>query len=179
MLNRIMKESLLKADARVVSFVLRFCVLLMAAVGLSYAALDNGLFQSVMNNWAMLVGSILKVFKLPVEIVEQKVVLPGVFGIDISLECSGVPHLLLFFSAVFAYPTTMRMRLLGALLAMIAVFTINLLRLIALFMTGINAPELFDIAHLYIWGGVSYIALTVVWLLWLQYANAQSPILRN
>ena len=143
---------------------------------LYYAASLNGFFQPAMNSWAVLVGSFLKVYGFPVAVLEQRVVLPGVFGIDISLECTGVPHLLLFLSAVFAYPALPRIRLSGALLVIISVFTVNLLRLIALFITGVQAPQFFDIAHVYIWGGVSYIGMTVIWLFWLRYANAKSPI---
>lgn len=149
-------------------FAWRFCLFCAMGMGFFYLAPVHALLQPLLIMLAALVGGLLKVAGLPVIVLGQKVVLPGVFGIDIATECSGAPHLLLFFSGVLAYPTSSGSRLFGLILATTAVFVGNLVRLVTLFWIGVQAQEYFDVAHSYIWGGLSYAGLVLLWILWLR-----------
>ncbi len=98
------------------SFALRFC--LYSTIGLCWLYLGQVDFflQPMLVLLAKLVAGILSVTGLAVIILGQKVMLPGVFGIDIATECSAASQMIILASALLAYPTTYRFRLLGIVL---------------------------------------------------------------
>ena len=116
---------------------------------------------------AKLVAGILSMAGLTVVILGQKVVLPGVFGIDIASECSGAYQMIILASALLAYPTTCRLRLIGLVLFMVTISIGNIFRLVSLFWIGMWSMEHFDFFHVYVWGGLSYIGLSIIWIGWM------------
>jgi len=150
------------------SFAWRFC--LYSGMGLCFLYLAPGdyLLQPLLIMLARLVGRVLELTGQPVVVLGQKVVLPGVFGIDIAVECSGAPHLVLFLSGVLAYPAPYRSRLVGVGLGTTAVLLGNLARMVTLFWVGVQAREYFDVAHFYVWGGLSLAGLVLLWMYWLR-----------
>ena len=159
-------------------FAWRFCLFCAMGMGFFYLAPVGVLLQPLLTALAALVGGLLKVTGLSVIVLGQKVVLPRVFGIDIATECSGAQQLILFLSAVLAYPTSNRSRLFGVALGTAAVLLGNLVRLVTLFWVGVQAREYFDVAHSYIWGGVSCAGLVLLWLLWLRLSALPGSLCR-
>jgi exosortase/archaeosortase family protein len=168
------RESLVKHkshfDRTGLSFAFRFCLYSSIGLGWLYFGEVDFLLQPMLILLARIVGEILSLTGLAVIVLGQKVVYPGIFGIDIANECSAVSQMIIVASALFAYSTGLRLRLLGLLLFAAIIFVGNILRLVSLFWMGIWAEEHFDFVHFYVWGGLSYIGLLILLLIWMRFA---------
>lgn len=88
------------------------------------------------------------------------------FAVNIRNGCNGVEAMLIYFAAVLAFPATWRSRLLGVGLGLVAIQLVNLVRVVALFLTGVYLPKLFDSSHTVIWQTIVILAGVLLWILW-------------
>lgn len=88
------------------------------------------------------------------------------FAVNIENGCNGVETMLIFVSAVLAFPASWRARLAGLGLGLVAIQGINLVRVVALFLTGAYAPSFFDASHTVIWQTLVILSGVLLWLLW-------------
>jgi exosortase H (IPTLxxWG-CTERM-specific) len=88
------------------------------------------------------------------------------FAVDIKNGCNGLETVAVFGSAVLAFPAPWRQRLTGFVLGVIAIQAINLVRVIALFLTGAYFPRLFDSAHTVIWQTIVVGFGVLLFLIW-------------
>lgn len=157
------------------SFVGPFGLYAGAAIAVFYLAPSEYLLEPLLAALAMAVGGLARVVGVDAIASGSLVVVPGNFGIEIVVECSGVPELLIFLSAVLAYPTSGRSKLAGAMIALAGVMAGNIVRLAALFLVGVHAPEYFDPVHAYVQGILSYFLMVVLWLGWLRLSATRAP----
>jgi exosortase H (IPTLxxWG-CTERM-specific) len=75
----------------------------------------------------------------------------GTFGMRVDNDCNGAWAHLVFLAGVLAYPAGWRTRLLGAAIGTAALFVLNLVRVVSLFLIGVHAPDLFRVTHVWIW----------------------------
>jgi exosortase/archaeosortase family protein len=71
-------------------------------------------------------------------------------------------------SAVLAFPAPWRSRLLGVAIGMVAIQLVNLVRVVALFLTGVHFPGFFDSSHTVVWQTVVILAAVLLWIFWAQ-----------
>ena len=88
------------------------------------------------------------------------------FAVNIRNGCNGVEAMLIYFAAVLAFPASWRSRLLGVALGFVAIQLVNLVRVVALFLTGVYFPRLFDSSHTVIWQTVVILSGVLLWILW-------------
>ena len=88
------------------------------------------------------------------------------FAVSIEAGCNGVEAMLIYFAAVLAFPASWRSRLLGVVLGFVAIQLVNLVRVVALFLTGVYFPRLFDSSHTVIWQTVVILSGVLLWILW-------------
>ena len=88
------------------------------------------------------------------------------FAVNIENGCNGVETMLIFMSAVLAFPASWRSRLAGLAIGLVAIQGINLVRVVALFLTGAYLPDLFDASHTVIWQTLVILSGVLLWLLW-------------
>jgi len=88
------------------------------------------------------------------------------FAVNIENGCNGVEAMLIFLAAVLAFPAPWRSRLLGVAFGMVAIQLINLVRVVALFLTGAYLPDLFNASHTVIWQTVVILCAVLLWILW-------------
>ncbi|HSL85086.1 MAG TPA: exosortase H [Thermoanaerobaculia bacterium] len=88
------------------------------------------------------------------------------FAVNIANGCNGVETMLIFMSAVLAFPASWRSRLAGLAIGLVAIQGINLVRVVALFLTGAYLPDLFDASHTVIWQTLVILSGVLLWLLW-------------
>lgn len=114
------------------------------------------------------------------EITRDGTVLRGArFAVNIENGCNGIETLVIFASAVLAFPASWRAKAAGLLLGSIAIQAVNLVRVAALFLTGVYLPELFDSSHTMIWQTVVVLAGVLLWLFWAQrFARPANPAAR-
>lgn len=97
------------------------------------------------------------------------------FAVNIRNGCNGVEAMLIYFAAVLAFPATWKSRLLGVGLGFVAIQLVNLVRVVALFLTGVYLPKLFDSSHTVIWQTVVILAGVLLWILWANRFAGTAP----
>lgn len=88
------------------------------------------------------------------------------FAVNIENGCNGIETMLIFMSAVLAFPAPWKARLAGLGLGLVAIQAVNLVRVVALFLTGAYLPSLFDTSHTVIWQTLVILSGVLLWLLW-------------
>lgn len=88
------------------------------------------------------------------------------FAVNIRNGCNGVEAMLIFLAAVLAFPAPWRSRIAGLVLGILAIQVVNLVRVVALFLTGAYFPKLFDTSHTVIWQTVVILFGVLLWIFW-------------
>lgn len=88
------------------------------------------------------------------------------FAVNIKNGCNGVETMLIFCSAVLAFPAPWRSKFLGLGIGLVAIQFVNLIRVVALFLTGAYFPKLFDTSHTVIWQTLVILAGVLLWIFW-------------
>jgi exosortase H (IPTLxxWG-CTERM-specific) len=98
------------------------------------------------------------------------------FAVNIRNGCNGVEAMLIYLAAVLAFPASWRARLLGLGLGIVAIQAVNLVRVIALYLTGVYFPKLFDASHTVVWQSIVILFGVLLWILWANRWAAPQPI---
>ena len=107
---------------------------------------------------------------------------PGVTGNTITLgalavrivpECTPVMPAVLLATAIVAYPSALRWKLIGVAAGFAALWVFNVVRVLALFGTLAWWPGSFKFTHVYLWQTVSLLVVSGLFLAWLRLAPAR------
>ena len=90
----------------------------------------------------------------------------GSFEVDVSPACSGAVPSMIYVSAVLAYPTSMRAKLIGTVLGLFIINGLNLIRVVALFLIGLYYAQIFHETHVYIAQALVVAVAVATWLFW-------------
>ena len=88
------------------------------------------------------------------------------FSIVINKDCIGWKGMLFFLALVLSTKSTWKKRLVGLLVGIPAVFSVNVLRIIFMIWVGFNIPGMFSIFHDILWQGSMIFLVLVLWLMW-------------
>ncbi len=88
------------------------------------------------------------------------------FSVNIKNGCNGVEAMLIFLAAVLAFPAPWKSKLKGLILGIVAIQAINLVRVVALYLTGVYFPKIFNASHTVIWQTVVILASVLLWIYW-------------
>ncbi|MES9861096.1 MAG: exosortase H [Candidatus Thiodiazotropha sp. LLP2] len=91
------------------------------------------------------------------------------FAVSIEAGCNGVEASIVLIAAMLAFPAPWRLKLIGIGVGILAIQSLNLLRVITLFYLGQWSHTAFEWAHLYIWQSLIILDVLVVFLIWLRY----------
>ena len=100
---------------------------------------------------------------------------PGAFGYEISVGCTGLLPAAVLAVAVLASPGSRSAKRRGLLLGVPAILALNVARLAHLFYLGIHAPRMFPLAHTVLWEGAMVAFTFATWLVWSRWA-VQRPV---
>jgi exosortase H (IPTLxxWG-CTERM-specific) len=143
-----------------------------------FLVLLGGSFTLISVNWVNdhviepFTAGIAQVSGAVLDLIGQNVTMQGTvirnsrFAVNIRNGCNGVEAMLIFLAAVLAFPASWRSRLLGLGLGIVAIQVVNLIRVVALFLTGIYFPKLFDASHTVIWQTVVILSGVLLWIFW-------------
>ena len=90
------------------------------------------------------------------------------FAISIEPGCNGVEALIILFAAIFAFPSSLKHKLIGFAIGFVAIQALNMVRIISLFYLGQWNMVWFEWFHLYLWQALIILDALVVWLIWLR-----------
>lgn len=143
-----------------------------------FALLLGGGFTLISLNWVNnhviepFTGGIAKVSGVTLDLIGQDVTMQGsmirnaTFAVNIKNGCNGVEAMLIFLAAVLAFPAPWKSRLTGLVLGILAIQIVNLIRVVALFLTGVYFPKIFDTSHTVIWQTVVILFGVLLWIFW-------------
>lgn len=158
---------------------LTFLVIFAILLGGSFALISlNSINEHVIEPFT---GMVAVVSGVALDVIGQDVTRTGTqirsdrFHVNIRNGCNGVETMLIFCSAVLAFPAPWRARALGLGLGLIAIQLVNLLRVVALFLTGVYFPKLFDTSHTVIWQTVVILFGVLLWIFWADRFAAPKP----
>lgn len=92
------------------------------------------------------------------------------FSLSVQRGCDSLEALAIFVFGVMAFPASFKIKSLGLLLGSFTILLFNLIRIIHLFWTGVNHPDLFDLFHLEIWQFYFIAQSVILWLVWMRQA---------
>ncbi len=90
------------------------------------------------------------------------------FAVDIENGCNGIEALIIFLSATLSFPASWKARLAGLGIGLIGIQIVNLIRVVALFLTGVYFPSFFDSSHTVVWQTVVILFAVLLWIFWAQ-----------
>ncbi len=149
---------------------IRFLVVFLLLLGLSFTVISlNWVNDHVIDPFttgiARVSGWTLKALGQDIRM-QGTMILSDRFSVNIKNGCNGVETMLIFFSAVLAFPATWKSRLAGLGLGLAAIQVINLVRVVALYLTGAYLPTLFDTSHTVLWQSLVILFGVLLWIFW-------------
>lgn len=88
------------------------------------------------------------------------------FAVNIRNGCNGIEAMLIFLAAMLAFPASWKSRLIGLTLGILVIQIVNLVRVIALYLTGVYFPRIFDSSHTVIWQTIVVLFAVLLWIFW-------------
>jgi exosortase H (IPTLxxWG-CTERM-specific) len=156
-----------------------------------FAVLLGGSFTLVSVNWVNdhviepFTAGIARVSGATLDLLGQDVRMQGTiirgsrFAVNIRNGCNGVEAMLIFLAAVLAFPAPWRARLLGLAMGVVAIQAVNLVRVVALYLTGAYFPSWFDASHTVVWQTVVILFSVLLWILWANRLGApREPVVQ-
>jgi len=149
-----------------VRFLAVFLVLLAAGFALvTWNPVNDRVIEPFTAGIAVVSGAALELIGEDVEM-RGTVIRNPRFAVNIRNGCNGVEAMLIFLAAVLAFPASWPARGVGLALGIVAIQAVNLVRVVALFLTGAYMPDLFDASHTVVWQSVVILAAVLLWILW-------------
>jgi exosortase H (IPTLxxWG-CTERM-specific) len=89
------------------------------------------------------------------------------FSVKILANCNAIFEIMLFLSAVIAFPALLKEKLIGGIVGTIFIYVLNLLRVVALFLIGVYSPQFFEETHIYVSQSIFIVVVAIFWLFWI------------
>jgi len=99
----------------------------------------------------------------------------GVGAVRVLAGCNAVEVCALLAAAMLAFPTTILRSLAGAAFAILALQTVNLLRIVSLLYLSRGEPSLFEFFHNYVWDAMIGLEGLVLFFGWVRFQPAKAP----
>ncbi|MDR2173853.1 MAG: exosortase H [Burkholderiales bacterium] len=90
------------------------------------------------------------------------------FGVSIEKGCNGIEATIVLVSAMLAFPSPWKHKIIGILSGFVAVQALNVVRVISLFYLGQWNETAFEWAHLYVWQALIMLDVLIVFLIWIR-----------
>jgi exosortase H (IPTLxxWG-CTERM-specific) len=119
-------------------------------------------------------GAIARLSAWVLELIGQEIRIEGTrvygktFAVDIENGCNGVEALIIFLAATLSFPASWKARLTGLAIGTLGIQLVNLIRVVALFLTGAYFPTFFDSSHTVVWQTVVILFAVLLWIFWAQ-----------
>jgi exosortase H (IPTLxxWG-CTERM-specific) len=143
--------------------------LLFALYTLGFFALLYGLDRQVVDPFTRWIAQLTRAILLLAGAqawVTGNVVGTPTFSVAIQNNCNAIYETALFVAAVLAYPATWRERAWGALLGFVALYLVNLVRVLSLIYIGGHFRQHFDATHIYVWQSLFIVFALGLWIYW-------------
>jgi len=87
-------------------------------------------------------------------------------NMQIVSECTAITPTMIFGSAVLAFPSSISVKVKGILFGIVALYLINLVRVVSLYYIGVHAHDYMEFAHIVVWQSAIVLVAIGLWALW-------------
>lgn len=133
------------------------------------------LLDGYLRAYAALAGSVLRLFEPNLVVFGQDIM--GRYSIRIVKTCDGMDVNILFASAIMAWPSTLRHRLIATGLGLALLVIANTARICTLYYVGVYAPTSFEFVHLELWPVVILALAVALFLVFIAKARPRGTAL--
>jgi exosortase/archaeosortase family protein len=91
-------------------------------------------------------------------------------ALNVKDGCNGVIAMILFTGAIIAHRATASAKVLGLLLGIPAIWLVNLLRLVSLYVVSVVSPSNLEFFHIYFWQTLIIICVGILWYCWASWS---------
>lgn len=142
-----------------------FLLLVLFEIPLLIEPVDRVVVRPFTAGIATVSGSLLRAMGQPVT-VSGTLVSGPCFTVNINNGCNGLEATLFLLAAVLAFPATAKARALAAIGGIALIQTLNMVRVLSLYLIGCYRREWFDTFHLAIWQTVIFAAAILFFANW-------------
>jgi exosortase/archaeosortase family protein len=98
--------------------------------------------------------------------------------IGVNMSCSGFKQLLQLILLFLIYPGPWKHKAWFIPVGIIAIYLVNLFRIVALSVVVVNSPEYFRVTHDYIIRALFYVVIFALWVVWVEkfYTRRMKPV---
>ncbi len=98
------------------------------------------------------------------------------FSMGVKKGCDAIEPMALYVAGIVAFPALLKKKITGLVVGLLMIFFLNILRIVALFLTGIYRPSLFDVMHVEVWQMIFILVAIAIWFLWLRWSVNKKTI---
>ncbi|HEV2055361.1 MAG TPA: exosortase H [Methylomirabilota bacterium] len=149
---------------------IRFCALFALFTVLGFAiiyAAQNVLVVPLNRHLAWMTEKSLRLVGAHASSSGPAVALSG-FAVEIRNNCNAIYEVGLYEAAVWAYPASLRDRLIGTLVGAGVLYVVNFVRILTLLALGVLQPSWFEATHLYVWQVLFLLVAATCWIGWVS-----------
>ena len=84
---------------------------------------------------------------------------------DVVSDCTGIFSIIVFCSAIFAYPTQIKHKIIG-LAGIPILYIMTIIRIVSTAFVGLYIPILFDFVHVVLWQLFLILTIAILFILW-------------
>jgi exosortase H (IPTLxxWG-CTERM-specific) len=162
------------SDRRALAFAITFAAIAVGGIAvLLIPAVDENVVNPFTAGLVDVCAGLLKLFDGRVTATGNILAITGT-GAAVSVEngCNAVEVCLLLSAAIIAWPASIRARVVGVLIGIAAIQTVNLARIISLLYLSFYSPPLFEFFHLYVWETMIMLEAVLLFFLWMRRQGA-------
>lgn len=159
-----------KAKKPVFRFALGFIVLILVLFGISSSAFFDSVKQPLLSVYSSIGAVILNLFGYGVK-ANGELLSSADFSVSIEEGCDAIAPAILYAASIAAFPGPWSYKLRGILYGLIAIFVLNIIRVVSLFITGVHAKSLFELMHVEVWQTLFIVFTLGIWLYWLKWST--------
>ena len=156
----------------VIRFAVGFVFLIFLLFWISSSTFFDAIKQPLLGLYSSIGAIILNLFGYGVE-ANGELLSSSDFSVSIEEGCDAIAPAILFAASVAVFPTSWKYKIKGILIGLIAIFILNSIRVVSLFITGIHAQSLFEIMHVEVWQTLFIVCTLGMWLYWLKWSTQQ------
>jgi exosortase family protein XrtM len=149
--------------------------ILIAAYYLSVTVIDKSIFDFYIHSAANISAFLLNILGEDAEALGKVISTPR-FSMALSFGCEGSEPIVLFLSALIAFPIGFKYKIPGIIIGGLFLYFLNQIRIIGLYYIGIHHNDLFETFHVEIFP-IFFIVLAIIfWGIWIKWALKRSGV---
>ncbi len=150
-------------------------ILLIGAYYLSITVMDKSIFDFYIHSTANISAFMLNILGEDAEAMGKLISTPR-FSMALSFGCEGSEPIVLFLSALIAFPIGIKYKVPGFLIGGAFLYFLNQIRIVGLYYIGIHYNDLFETFHVEVFPIIFIVLAIIFWAVWIKWALKKSGI---